>query len=191
MGGRESSRDDSGDMNDEIDDIVQAWQRARPDLDFRLMSLVLRIPRFTYAFRHNVEKMTGSAHVKSGDLFVLLALRRAVPDCALRPTDLFRTLLVTSGAMTKRVDRLATKGFVERVADPDDRRSSLVRLTRSGRELADRAVLHIARMTNQLLPDSRESREAYAVADDVVRRMLGALEQVDLAKNIFLPKKSR
>jgi len=191
MGRRQSSHRDGGEMSDEIDDIVQAWQRARPDLDFRLLSLVLRIPRFTYAFRHNVEKMADSARVKSGDLFVLLALRRTVPDCALRPTDLFRTLLVTSGAMTKRVDRLATRGLVERVADPDDRRSSLVRLTRSGRELADGAILHIARMTNQLLPDSRASREAYAVADDVVRRMLEAVEQVDLSKISFLPKKSR
>ncbi len=191
MSRRKTSRNASGDANDEIKDIVKAWRRARPDLDFRLMGLVLRMQRFTFAFRRNVEKMAGSSHVKSGDLFVLLALRRAVPDCALRPTDLFRTLLVTSGAMTKRIDRLAAKGYVERVDGTDDRRSSLVRLTRSGRELADSAIFHVAWMTGLLLPDNRASRDSTAVADDLIRCMAEALDQVDVSTVSFLAKKLR
>lgn len=188
---RRKTRRDSGDANDEIKEIVKAWRRARPDLDFRLMGLVLRMQRFTFAFRRNVEKMASGTQVKSGDMFVLLALRRAVPDCALRPTDLFRTLLVTSGAMTKRIDRLAAKGYVERIDGADDRRSSLVRLTRSGRALADGAIRRVTWMTNLLLPDNRASRTASARADDLVRRMYEALDQVDVSKVGFLSKKAQ
>lgn len=180
MAGRKTGRRDSG-GKDEIDVIVAAWRRARPDLDFRMFGILLRMQRFDVAFRLTVEKMAKSAQVKSGDLFVLLALRRAVPDCALRPTDLFRTLLVTSGAMTKRIDRLVALGYVERIDGTGDRRSWLIHLTREGHNLADNAIFHIARIVNLLLPKGGLPGADPIAVEQTIQQMHAALVQIDVS----------
>src|SRR5260221_12195173 len=71
---------------------------------------------------------------------VLVAVRRGGPLYVKRPTDLFKALLVTSGAMTKKVDRLATLGMVERVQDPGHLGGVLIRLTKKGIRLAGEMV---------------------------------------------------
>jgi DNA-binding MarR family transcriptional regulator len=78
--------------------------------------------------------------VTSGGLDVLATLRRQGPPYELTPTALYRELLLSSGAMTHRLDALADRGLVERRPDPDDRRGWLVRLTEAGRALADRLM---------------------------------------------------
>src|SRR5258706_12780785 len=78
--------------------------------------------------------------VSGSDMRVLFALRRGGPPYVKRPTDLFKALLVTSGAMTKKVDRLATLGMVERVQDPGHLGGVLVRFTKKGFRLADQNV---------------------------------------------------
>jgi DNA-binding MarR family transcriptional regulator len=75
-----------------------------------------------------------------GDLRILLALRRSGVHNPKRPTDLFQSLLVTSGAVTKQVDRLAARGLVKRSADPSYQRGSLIRLTARGAKVADTAI---------------------------------------------------
>ena len=76
---------------------------------------------------------------ESWEFDVLAALRRAGGDYELSPGRLLKETLVTSGTMTNRVDRLAARGFVERLPDPNDRRGVLVRLTPEGREAVDGA----------------------------------------------------
>jgi DNA-binding MarR family transcriptional regulator len=82
--------------------------------------------------------------ISGAELCVLLELRRAGGDYCRRPTDLYRALLVTSGAVTKKVDRLVTAGLVKRKPDPGDKGSLLVKLTTRGKNVADKAVAEIA-----------------------------------------------
>jgi transcriptional regulator, MarR family len=72
---------------------------------------------------------------------VLATLRRAGPPYCLSPTQLYKSLLITSGAMTNRLNRLEEVGSIERVADPEDKRSMLVALTDAGREKIEQALL--------------------------------------------------
>ena len=89
--------------------------------------------------------------VNEGEGNVLAALRRAGPPYALTPTELYRSLLLSSGAMTNRIDRLEEQGYVARERDPDDRRRILVRLTDAGKDLIDRAMdSHVGALEREL-----------------------------------------
>jgi len=90
----------------------------------------------------------------------------------LRPTDLFRSLLVTSGAMTKRVARLQDGGFVFRVSANDDGRSELVRLTAKGLTTADRGIAEIAEVVESVREASGLTRAEIAALDRSLRKLL-------------------
>src|SRR5258708_5949178 len=113
---------------------------------------------------------------RGSDMRVLFALRRGGPPYVKRPTDLFKALLVTSGAMTKKVDRLATLGMVERVQDPGHLGGFLIRLTKKGFRVADEMVETLAKRSaidpamGQFTPTEREQVGRFAL------RMLVALE---------------
>jgi DNA-binding MarR family transcriptional regulator len=102
------------------------------------------------------------------------ALRRAGPPYELNPTDLMEATMLSSGGMTKRLDRLVEAGLVERRPDPDDRRGTLVRLTRKGRAGIDRALeAHVANEELLLEPLSAADRRSL---DHLLRRLLSGLE---------------
>jgi len=86
-----------------LDAISQAWAQERPDVDFWLAGFFLRIEYAHMLHERRVQDVAKLMDTNVGDLHVLLALRRNGPDRAMRPTDLYRTLLVTSGAITKRL----------------------------------------------------------------------------------------
>jgi len=110
-----------------------------------------------------------------------VALRRGGPPYAKRPTDLFRALLVTSGAITKKVDRLVERGFVDRMADPGHGGGFLVHLTRKGLQAVDEVVEELAQHSSispamaQFTPAEREAGSRFAL------RVLAALEHAGLA----------
>ncbi len=126
-------------------DIATSWARERPDLnptDYLLPIYLIRIGRIVERMGdHKWKRMFG---LGGAEIRVLFALRRAGGDFARRPTDLFRALLVTSGAITKKVDRLATMGLVERRPDPANLGGFLIHLTEQGRRVADEAVASLA-----------------------------------------------
>jgi DNA-binding MarR family transcriptional regulator len=119
--------------------------------------------------------------VSGDDMRVLLALRRGGPPYAKRPTDLFRALLVTSGAMTKKVDRLVERGLVERMADPGHGGGFLVRLTRKGLRVVEDVVEDLAKQSviapamSQFTPAEREAGNRFAL------RVLAGLERSTMA----------
>lgn len=156
-----------------LDDIESAWLRERPDLDLSINGTLLRIERIaTYmqeARLHGVAKRSG---LQAGELFVLLALRRSGKPYELRPTDLFRALYVTSGAMTKRVARLQEGKFIVRVSAKDDGRSELVRLTAKGLATADRGITEIASVVLQWKIESGLTDQEIAVLDRSLRKLL-------------------
>jgi DNA-binding MarR family transcriptional regulator len=134
-------------MEDEVDRLVQAWQRERPDLDISPMEVLSRITRLA---RHldRARRQAFAAHdLETWEFDVLAALRRSGKPYELSPGRLLRETLVTSGTMTNRVDRLAARGLVRRAPDPADRRGVLVQLTDSGRTRVDAALS--ALLTNE------------------------------------------
>jgi DNA-binding MarR family transcriptional regulator len=154
------------------DDIEAAWLQQRPDLDMAMACTLLRMERVNQLHEMRVQAISKTVGLQTGELHVLLALRRSGKPYELRPTDLFRALLVTSGAMTKRVARLQEGGFILRVSANDDGRSELVRLTAKGLATADRGITEIARVVERVSEDSGLTRTEIAALDRALRKLL-------------------
>jgi DNA-binding MarR family transcriptional regulator len=136
---------------DEVDTIVEAWRRERPDLDLAPMEVLSRISRLA---RHldRLRANAFSAHdLESWEFDVLAALRRTGPPYRLSPGQLLRETLVTSGTMTNRVDRLVERGLVTRRDHPNDRRGVLVELTDAGRDAVDAALAELIAAERQIM----------------------------------------
>ncbi|HEX3812169.1 MAG TPA: MarR family transcriptional regulator [Mycobacteriales bacterium] len=126
-------------MRDEVDRLIEAWERERPDLDYDSLAVLSRVSRLA---RHldRARRATFAAHdLEAYEFDVLTALRRAGPPYELSPGELIAQTLVSSGTMTNRIDRLQQRGLVERRPDPADGRGVRVRLTGAGRGLIDGA----------------------------------------------------
>jgi len=125
---------------DHVDELVEQWAVERPELDtsgLRLSARVVRLQRFLDQAANETASALG---LQLGELNVLAALRRAGEPYELTPTDLYRGLLISSGAMTNRLDRLEDHRLITRIPDPDDRRRIKVGLTERGRTLIDQAM---------------------------------------------------
>ena len=138
-------------MHDEVDRLVEAWRRERPDLDLEPMEVLSRVSRLSHHLDRARRHAFSEHGIESWEFDVLAALRRAGAPYELSPGRLIRETLVTSGTMTNRVDRLVGRGFVERLPDPHDRRGVLVRLTDSGRTTVDGALAGLLGRERELL----------------------------------------
>ena len=160
-----------------IELITVQWQRERGDLDLSNFLLAIYLMRLGSVIERDFDGLCQQRyHISGSDMRVLFALRRGGPPYVKRPTDLFKALLVTSGAMTKKVDRLASLGMVERVRDPGHLGGFLIRLTRKGVQVADEMVEALAKRSaidpamGQFTAAEREQLGRFAL------RMLTALE---------------
>ncbi len=145
---------------DEVDRLVAAWERERPDLDvspMRVLSRVTRLARHLDLARRQAFAEIG---LESWEFDVLSALRRAGDPYELSPGRLIRETMVTSGTMTNRVDRLTIKGLVERLPDHADRRGVIVRLTTQGRSRVDAALAGLLEHERLLLEGLSKSERA-------------------------------
>ena len=124
----------------------EEWQRERPDIDANVMALVGRLLQATHLLERNwFLPLAAQFELHQGEFDVIATLRRSGSPYAMTPTDLHEGLMLSSGAMTSRLDRLERKGLIERVPSPNDRRSTLVRLTPAGLALIDKLLpLHVA-----------------------------------------------
>jgi DNA-binding MarR family transcriptional regulator len=138
-------------MRDEVDRLVEAWQRERSDLDLRPMEVLSRVSRLSHHLDRARRQAFTEHGIESWEFDVLAALRRAGAPYELSPGRLIKETLVTSGTMTNRVDRLVTRGLVERLPDPHDRRGVLVRLTDEGRTTVDGALSGLLLRERELL----------------------------------------
>ncbi|MCA0331029.1 MAG: MarR family transcriptional regulator [Actinobacteria bacterium] len=125
---------------DEVDALVEAWRRERPDLDVAPLEVLSRVSRLARHLDLARRQAFETHDLEPWEFDVLAALRREGPPYALSPGRLLQVTLVTSGTMTNRIDRLEAKGLVERVRDPDDGRSVRVILTADGRQRVDDAL---------------------------------------------------
>ncbi len=127
-------------MTDRVDNIIQEWQRRRPDLDTSTLAIVSRVLRASHLLQVTLDGIAaayGLSH--QGDLDVLTDLYRANSDRGLTPTELADALLLTAGGMTVRLHRLEDAGLISRTPNPHDGRGVLVRLTQAGVDLAEHA----------------------------------------------------
>ena len=126
--------------NEIIDELIQDWHRERPELDALPMAVVGRVLRLATRLEKRVNEALKPFDLALWGFDVLATLRRRGKPYAMTPTELMRSVMLTSGAMTNRVDRLEKLGLVERCPAPTDRRSLQVKLTRKGLLVANRAV---------------------------------------------------
>ena len=144
--------------------ITREWRTERDDLELSNFLFAIYVMRLGRVVDQAYDRMCRARFGVSGsDMRVLLALRRGGPPYAKRPTELFRALLVTSGAMTKQVDRLESLKLVERKAETEQRRGFSIRLSRRGLTLVNEAVEIIAKQSiiaPAMKPFSQRERKA-------------------------------
>jgi DNA-binding MarR family transcriptional regulator len=137
--------------SDEVDRIVDAWLRERPDLDFSPLQVLSRVGRLA---RHLDRARRGAferSELESWEFDVLSALRRAGTPYQLSPKSLLQQTLVSSGTMTNRIDRLVERALVERKTDPHDGRGILVQMTPQGLSRVDAAITRLVDAEADLL----------------------------------------
>ena len=160
---------------DHLDVILAQWRRERPDLDVRPLGVLGRLFRAAHLADAELSRGLSDYGLQPGWFDLLTALRRAGRPYELNPTELMRTTMLSSGGMTKRLDRMAEAGLVERRPDPKDRRGTLVGLTKRGRAVVDDAIVtHLAnesRLLRSLSPTERRT------LDHLLRPLLADLDQ--------------
>lgn len=158
---------------DEVDDLVQAWRRERDDLDLAPVEVFSRISRLARLL-DLARRAAFTAHeIEPWEFDVLAALRRAGRPYQLSPGQLLRETMVTSGTMTNRIDRLTSRGLVDRAPDPNDRRGVLVGLTTAGKRAVDGAFETLLASERDLLGElSGAERKQLA---DLLKRLMQPL----------------
>lgn len=161
-------------MSDEVDRILAAWRSEAPGLDVEPLEVLSRVTRLS---RHLdlARRAAFAAHdLEVWEFDVLAALRREGPPYALSPGALVHQTLSTSGTMTNRVDRLESRGLVERDRNPADRRGVVVRLTPAGRDLVTEALADLLSYERQVL-SSLSAADRRQLAGSL-RRLLAPFE---------------
>ncbi|WP_248583465.1 MarR family transcriptional regulator [Nocardioides sp. InS609-2] len=125
---------------DHVARIMQQWHVERPDLDVSPMGIIGRLHRLSDALHEQLRQVFAAAGLSDGDFDILASLRRSGAPYELTPGELSATTVLTSGAVTKRLDRLEGAGLLTREVCADDARSRRIRLTTAGFELVDRLV---------------------------------------------------
>jgi len=134
---------------DEVDRLIAAWKRERPDLDLSPLAVLSRITRIA---RHlDIARRDAFGDLENWGFDVLAALRRAGEPHQLSPGQLMQETMVTSGTMTNRLDRLEELQLITRQQDPDDGRGSLVTLTKAGMRAVDSALEDLLENERELL----------------------------------------
>lgn len=138
-------------MADHVDFVVEQWASAMPELDASSMAVFGRMLRIMKHLATARAEALAPFGFRDGEFDVLATLRRAGKPYRLSPTQLYKSLLVTSGAMTNRLNRLEDVGSIVRMADPNDKRSMLVALTDAGLAKIEQALKVHTVTQNKLL----------------------------------------
>jgi DNA-binding MarR family transcriptional regulator len=136
---------------DEVDRIVEAWRRERPDLDVAPLQVLSRVTRLARHLDRARSAAFARHDLETWEFDVLAALRRSGEPYRLSPGQLVAQTMVTSGTMTNRIDRLAGRGLVRRLPDPADGRGVMVRLEDTGRRVADAALADLLQIERGVL----------------------------------------
>lgn len=155
---------------DHVDRMVRAWAEVEPGLDTSPLHVAGRLLRCAALLQRSIDRALAPLGLTFGDFDVINTLRRLGDEDGTHPKTLAASSLITSGAMTARLDRLERAGLVRREPDPADRRALVVRLTADGTRLAGRALDAVLAADRELLvPLDRDEQE---LAADLLRRLL-------------------
>ncbi|UDL88220.1 MarR family transcriptional regulator [Mesorhizobium sp. PAMC28654] len=154
---------------------VEQWNRERPDLDVSPMAVLGRLNEAASLIaRDRLAPLFARFGLQSGEFDVLATLRRSGAPHALTPTDLYEATMVTSGAMTNRLDRLEKAGLTLRGPHPNDRRGIVVQLTEQGLALIDEAVTaHVANEHKILAGLTQAERETLS---HLLEKLIGSMK---------------
>ena len=171
---------------DIVDLIVAQWKAERPDIDASPMQVIGRISRLAADLDPLLAPVFTSRGLGDGEFDVLATLRRSGEPFELSPGDLGASMMVTSGAVTKRVDRLERSGLVTRRVSDVDARARVIRLTAEGRRIVDEAVVdHVANEERLLSGLSAAERETLA---GLLRKLGESIEDLP-ARNAALDRR--
>ncbi|MBB2692713.1 UNVERIFIED_ORG: DNA-binding MarR family transcriptional regulator [Rhizobium esperanzae] len=149
----------SEEKQDHVDRILAQWRRERPDLDVEPMGILGRLKRLGTHLGREVETVLMKHGLSTSAFDVLATLRRSGAPHRLSPGELLEMTMVSSGTMTNRIDQLEKAGLVERILNPEDRRSVLIALTEKGLATVEEAVgAHVAnqqRLTRNLTAEDK------------------------------------
>ncbi|WP_329534153.1 MarR family transcriptional regulator [Streptomyces sp. NBC_01450] len=157
---------------DPVDAIVEQWATVRPDLDTAAMEVFGRVFRLARTMGDRMEKAYAPHGISRGEFDVLATLRRSDAPYTLSPRQLSATLMLTTGGMTGRLDKLERAGLLRRSPDPHDRRGLQVTLTDKGLRLIDEAVTAGLAVQTEALAHLDEER-AGQLADLLRELVLG------------------
>lgn len=160
---------------DPIEEIIKQWRKEIPSLSVRGMEVFGRLGQAALLASDLVESNLAKLGLKLGEFDVLASLRRSGPPFRLNPTQLWQGMLLSSGAMTNRLDRLETAGYIERSPDPNDRRATLVSLTEKGLKLIDEAVVSHTKNEEECIQDF--SVEELASLNSLLSKLKQSIEK--------------
>ena len=136
---------------DKVQRAIDQWRVEKPKLETESMAIIGRMLRLGKHIETDITKLHKQYDLKLGEFDVLASLFRSGPPYALTPSALLSALMLTSGAMTNRLDRLEGKGRIARINSTQDRRSVTVQLTQTGYELIDQLIDQHVALQNQLI----------------------------------------
>ena len=157
-------------MADHVDHVLAQWAEQRPDLDVSPMAVIGRLSRAALGVSAELKRVFAEHDLDRASFDVLATLRRNGPERCMTPAELTRSAMVTSGAISQRLDRLQARGLVSRTPSDADGRVVLVRLTQEGRELIDRVLPHHVENERRIL-SGLTSAEQDQLAD-LLRKLL-------------------
>ncbi|MEU0340096.1 MarR family transcriptional regulator [Streptomyces bobili] len=166
----------SAERKDPVDAIVEQWAAERPDLDTTAMEVFGRVSRLARAMGDRMEKAYAGLGISRGEFDVLATLRRSGEPYALSPRQLSATLMLTTGGMTGRLDKLERAGLLRRSPDPHDRRGLQVTLTEQGLAVVEEAVGAGLAVQTEALTAALDAERAGQLAG-LLRELLLATEQ--------------
>lgn len=161
-------------MEDAVDRVLAQWARERPDLDTSPIGVVGRISRASRLADAALRQNFARVDLDPPSFDVLATLRRSGAPFELTPGDLAHMSMVTSGAVSQRLDRLEERGLVTRRRSPADARVVLVQLSEAGHRAVEEVLpSHLATEDELLSPLTKAEQDQLA---DLLRRLLGAHE---------------
>ncbi len=145
---------------DAIDRLVEQWFKEKPELDTQPMAIMGRLMRIAKHMETRVAELHKQYDLKMGEFDVLATLRRAGAPYCLTPSALIESMMLTSGAMTNRLDKLETKGLIVREHSKEDRRSVTVELTAKGLMLIDKLIIEHVEVQRGFIHDLSEEEKS-------------------------------
>lgn len=160
---------------DHVDTIIAQWKQERRELDTQPMALIGRLKRVAHYLSAGMDKTFRQFGLNSASFDVLATLRRSGEPFALSPSELMKTMMITSGTMTNRVDQLEKVQLVKRINNPKDGRGFLIQLTPKGMVLVNKVVTSHVETQKSLVSALNEDERQQL--NKLLRRFLESFEK--------------